>query len=305
MAVTEWEEIGNSRDVDAQGYRSYTRTFWVKTNNPEDGGITVMSAVPIQQWVSYYSVPTESDPYALAKTASAVRSDEDNTFWTVTYQYDTRPFDFGSIANPTVGSSPPGLGASPTPPSSPSPPGSQSPAVRPWGFGFVGEQTQVVATGVDKLGTPIKASNGQPLNNIQYDRAVMYFELTVPSLTVNLNKVPLYYNAINSDTFFGFPPGTLRCTQYNPKSQFEQQWGYFWETSFRFQYKDEGHVTVVQDEGSYWLNGGQQEKNKDKWSNPIDGTVLLDGAGGKLPPGANPVPLEFLFYTGRPFQNIM
>jgi opacity protein-like surface antigen len=305
MGVIRWNEIHRTRSVDAQGHRDYTRLFRVYVDDKTDGPIEVMSAIPIYQWVSHYSVENESDPYALAQTANAQPYDGEQFCWDVSYTYSTKPIDTGSIANPTAGSSPPGLGASPQPPSQPSPPGSQSPQVRPWSLKFGAEQTQQAAPAVDKLFQKVRASNGQPYTGLQYDVALCYFELTIPRLTANFSKPGAYVNAVNSDTFMGFLPGILRCTGYDITSQFEQQWGYYFEVGLKFQIRNNGHVTQVLDEGTFWKVGFDNVKNTDKWSNPIDGAVLLDGAGGKLPDGGNPVVNEFLFYSGLPFQNIL
>lgn len=305
MSVIRWNEISRSGSVDEQNHRTYTRTLQVYTDDKTDGPIEIWSAIPIQQWVSYYSVEGESDPYALAKTVDVQPLDGEQFAWSYTVTYDTKPFDSGSIANPTAGSSPPGLGSNPSTPSAPSPPGGQSPAVRPWSLKFGAEQTQQAAPNVDKFGDKVRASNGQPYTGLTYDVAVCYFELTIPRATANFSKPGIYTNAVNSDVFMGFAPGLLRCTGYDITSQFEQQWGYYYEISLKFQIRPEGHVTKVLDEGTFWRVGFDAVKLQDKWSNPIDGAVLLDGAGGKLPDGANPVVNEFLFYSGLPFQSIL
>lgn len=304
MSVIRWDEISITRSVDAQGHRDYTRTFKAYTDNTQDGPITVMSAIPIFQWVSYYSVPGESDPYALAQTAQAQPDGDEQRVWVVTYNYSTRPFDYGSINNPTAGTSPPGLGASPATPTSPTQPGGQSPAVRPWSLHFGVENVKQAAPPVDVFGQKVKASNGQPYTGLEYDVALPYFELTIPTLTANPAKRG-YINKVNSDTFFGRLPGTLRCGDYDIQSQFEQQWGYYYEIKLKFYERFEGHTTKVLDEGTFWKDGFDLKKNQDKWSNPIDGSVLLDGAGGRLADGAAPVVNEFMFYTAVPFANIL
>jgi len=305
MAVIRWDEIGRTRDVSADGHRDYVRTFRAYVDDKQDGPIEVMSAIPIAQWVSYYSTPGESDPYALAQTASAKPNGDEQFCWDVTYTYSTKPFDTGSINNPTAGTSPPGLGAGPTPPSSPTPPAQQSPAVRPWSLKFGAEQTQQAAPAVDRFGQNVRASNGQPYTGLQYDVAICYFELTIPRLTANFGKPGFYVNTTNNDVFMGFAPGHLRCTGYDISTQFEQQWGYYYEVSLKFQIKPDGHVTTVLDEGTFWKVGFDNVKNQDKWSNPIDGAVLLNGAGGKLPDGAVPVTNTFQFYQSTTFANIL
>lgn len=305
MAVIRYDEISRTRSVDAQGYRDYTRLFRVYVDDKQDGPIEVMSAIPITQWVSYYSTPGESDPYALAQTASAQPNGDEKFCWDVTYTYSTRPIDTGSINNPLAGGSPPGLGASPSAPAAPAPPGSQSPSVRPWSLKFGVEQTQQATPGVDLFGDKVQASNGQPYTGLTYDVAICYFELGIPRLTVNFGKPGQYVNAVNSDTFFGYLPGVLRCTGYDITSQFEQQWGYYYEVSLKFQIRPQGHVTTVLDEGTYWKVGFDNVKNQDKWSNPIDGAVLLDGAGGKKADAAAPVTNEFMFYPALPFASIL
>jgi hypothetical protein len=278
--------------------------FRVYTDNKQDGGIVAMSAIPIAQWVSYYSTPTESDPYALAQTANAQPYDVEQFCWDVTYTYSTRPIDTGSIANPTAGTTPPGLGSSPSPPSSPTPPAEQSPSVRPWQIHFGVDNVQQAAPSVDRIGQNVRASNGQPYTGLQYDVALPYFELTIPRLTADRSKRAFYMNTTNNDNFFGYLPGSLRVGDYDIQTQFEQQWGYYYEIKLKF-YERDAHTTKVLDEGSYWKDGVDLKKNADKWSNPIDGSVLLDGFGGKLADGAAPVTKTFWFYQSTTFANIL
>ncbi len=307
MAVIRHNEISRTGSVDDQNHRTYTRVMQVYTDDKTDGPIEISNAIPIVLWVSYYSVEGESDPFALAKSVDVAPMDGEQFAWTYTVKYDTRPFDQGSIANPTAAGGigpPPGLSAAPSTPSAPSPPGGDSPSVRPWSLKYGVEQTQHAAPSVDRTGKNVRASNGQPYTGLQYDVAIPFVELTIPRSTCNRTKPAYYVNTTNNDTFLGYAPGTLRCTGYDITSQFEQQWGYYFEISLKFQIRPEGHGTLVLDEGTFWKDGFDLKKNQDKWSNPIDGSVLLDGAGGKLA-GGPPVTNSFLFYQSTTYADIL
>lgn len=303
MAVIRDDEISRSGSVDAQGFRTYTRTFQIETDNPEDGPIVVSAAIPIATWASHYSTPTESDPYALCKTITVQPEPGQHRLWTYTVTYDTRPFDQGAISNPLAGGSPPGWSASPSTPTAPTPPAGTAPAVRPWVLKFGSDHT-TFAPVEDVLGNPIAASNNQRYTGITIDSAIPYFSLSIPRATVNFSKPATYTNSINSDVFMGYNVGTVRCVNYEITSQYEAEWGYFWQVDLKFQINNDGWDLKVIDEGNYWTEDGDLNKPIDKWSNPVDTPVWLNGAGGKNTTGI-PVFNSFQVYRLRTFANIL
>lgn len=306
MAVTRWHELSRSGAVDSQNFRTYTRNFRVYTDSKTTGPIEVSAAIPIAIWSSYYSVEDESDPYALAKSIQVTpfAETQEGAAWDYVVTYDNRPFDFGSINNPLAGDTPPGLGASPSLPSAPTPPGGTNPAVRPWSLKFGTDNTQFSPV-EDVNGDPIAASNTQRYAGVTVDRAIPYFSLSIPRASVNFSKPGTYVNAINGDVFFGYNVGTVRCTQYEISSVYEQAWGYFYQVDLKFQINNDGWDLKMIDEGNYWHEGdGNLHMAEDKWSNPVETAVWLDGTGNRNLTGV-PVYNNFQVYPLRTFDNIL
>jgi hypothetical protein len=182
----------------------------------------VSAAIPLQLWVSFYSVPGESDPYAKLKAIKCEPMSGELLFWKLTAQYDNKPFDTNTISNPTATSGG-SLTNTPTQPSAPSPPGGQSPQVRPWGIKWGCRQTEEFVW-EDRNGKKAVASNGQPFEGgLQVPKAQPYFTLTCYTALANYQKVGQYVNCCNDAMFLGFNTYNLRCSDYSITSQYEDQ----------------------------------------------------------------------------------
>jgi hypothetical protein len=307
MAVTRWEENKRWGEVDSQNFRTYNREFTLYTNNPQDGPIVVSAAIPLQLWVSHYSVPGEADPYAKLKALKVEPIANEMYLWKMTATYDNRPFDQYAIANPT-GSSVPDFAGSPTSPSSPSPPGGQAPQARPWSLKFGARQTEKFIM-KDRNDKPACASNGQPFEGgLKVPVSVPFFTLTCYTAEPNWMKVSTFANAVNTTEFFGFQVGWLRCTDYQITSQYEDQYGYYYEKQITCEIDYDGWKLKVLDAGTHTYfpttsqGPGGWRAIKDAFGQDVSTPVPLNGLGEPLAFPANPVYLDFDVYPTRNYN---
>lgn len=202
-------------------------------------------------------------------------------YWKLTASYDSKPYDANSIANATAGGA--GLGASPTSPASQSPPGGQSPASRNWSLSFGVKQTEARVF-QDVNGLAATASNGQPFEGgLTVPVSIPFFTLTTYSFTPNYQKPGQYVNRCNDAVFFGYNTYNLRCADYKIDSQFEQEWGCYYQKQITFEINEDGWDLRV-------LNAGTQ-----KYSASTGWTFFTDSFGKDV---TTPIPLSLA--TGLP-----
>lgn len=229
MAVTATKELRRWGEVDSSNYRTYYREWHIETDDPQDGPLEVSASIGLILWQSSYATPQESDPYARCKSIKVEPMSGELYKWRLTASYDTRPFDSNAIASQSDPS------GSPSAPSQPSPPGGTSPQVRPWSIKFGARQTEEHVW-KDNNGKPAVASNGQPFEGgLQVPKAQPYFTLTWYSAVPGWGKVAEYVNKCNNAPFLGFGTYTLRCSDYSITSQFEAEWGYFYQKEATFE----------------------------------------------------------------------
>lgn len=301
MAIIRWEELRRWGEVDEQNYRVYYREFMLYSDDKQDGPLTVSAAIPLQLWVSHYSVPGESDVHAKLKSIRVEPVGGEQYLWKQTVRYDNKPFDANSIAEQSAG-----LGGPPSQPSAPSPPGGQSPAVRPWSIKFGARQTEQ-AISEDLTGAAVVASNGQPFEGgLMVPVAVPYFQLTCYAAAPNYHKVGLFVNHCNQGAFLGFNSGTLRCTDYQIQSQYEDAYGYYYQKDLTFEINNEGWDVSVLDAGTHTYSSSLGwTPIKDAFGNQVSAPVPLNGFGQPLAAGSAPVYKTFQVYRLRDFSNIL
>lgn len=129
-------------------------------------------------------------------------------------------------------------------------------------------------------------------------------------------QAELFVNSVNGDTFtmdgFTFIPGDVRMTGWSADKRYIEGGQAVYDNTMEFWYKFEGWNTRILDEGTAYLNSpGDTELTevRGKDGGTLDGTVLLDGQGGKLPlpiDDANNRPwwLDAVVYPKRAFSNL-
>lgn len=305
MAGIRYEELKRTGEVDSQNFRQYTREFLVHTDDPQDGPGIVSAYVGLTLWADYYDVSGEADPAARLKGIKVEPVSGELYLWKLIASYDSRPFDQNAIANPTTGGG--SLADAPTAPASPQPPGGTAPASRHWQIKWGARQTEEHVF-EDINGQAAVASNSQPFEGgLAVPKAQAYFTLTCYVASPNYHKVGQYTNTCNDDMFLGFNTYTLRVSDYQITSQWEEGWGYYWQKDITFEVNNDGHDLRVLNAGTHTYSMGTGwTPIKDAFGQPVTSPgVPLDGAGQPLIPPAAPTFKTFQVYSLEDFSDIL
>jgi len=124
--------------------------------------------------------------------------------------------------------------------------------------------------------------------------------------TFNAVRAYDYMGSLNSNTFYGCPPGTMKCTTFDGEEARSVNLIY-WIITYEFQYRADGWKRKVLDEGYRVKTGTIDGMNTyqtilDKEGNPLSQPTLLDGYGNKMQASALGVWLEFDIYPSKNFS---
>ena len=208
MAILEFYETFEERtgSMNSRYIRDYTRTFVAITDTATDGPelIRLHPSCP-RPWSFYASASGYVELGSWAKEITVRQDTADPYTWRVRVHYSSE------IERPDITNEIPTL----------------RPPVVEWG------QTSIMK--------PLAVANdGTPITNSAWERFDPPPEIEDVRLTLSirinlLTYDPLFYlgfhNTVNDDTWFSFPPGTVRCMGVTGTRQYES--GYlFWDTRF-------------------------------------------------------------------------
>lgn len=180
-----------------------------------------------------------------------------------------------------------------------------APPIRSWT-----NTTSNEATDEDVLGNPIVTVNGEPIDGVTIDISDL-------KLTVERNysaflpeAVHAYLHSTNSDTFFGFPPGTCRFTGFTAKEKFDERIGGYWAVVAHFEFRypwrttpDKAWFARVRHEGHYIKDGeGNIRRAGDDLTDNRVKMVLLNLDGTEQKDATAATWLEFQRYTPLPYS---
>lgn len=286
MAVTITELAGRPGTVDDKFVRTYTKTWQAVTTDSDDGPKTVIAAVRASI-PSYYVSGNDTDLGAFIKSISATEKDaaNDHFTWVVTASYSSAMEESDT---------------------------EEDPLNRRWEKGYSSEQYQRVAardidenpiqnSALEDFVTPVEIEDSRP--QLVIKRNEKHFDV---------NLAVEYQDAVNSDSFFGADPGTAKIKSIAANEKVENLTTgpfVFYEVTYTIQFKREGWKLNVLDQGLTKLvddgSGGLvKEKIKDKNGQPVTKPVLLDGEGGELGDGDDPVFIEYSVYKEKPFKRL-
>lgn len=163
----------------------------------------------------------------------------------------------------------------------------------------------------DWLGKAIETKNGEPYKGLKRPVPDQTVTIRRNFATFNPYVQARYRQAVNSDTFLGWPAGTARMVKFAASNVIDRTLGY-WEVTctiqFRYPYKTtpaKAWYKRVIHEGLYERVGsGASERIRlaqDGDGKDVNKPVLLDLNGRRLAAGANPVWLEFQIFDNLPF----
>jgi hypothetical protein len=129
------------------------------------------------------------------------------------------------------------------------------------------------------------------------------------------NMMAQYANAVNSDYFWGYPPGTALCTQVGAR-RMRQGWFFYWDANFEILFRldhwdrvvrHEGYtVRITDSDGTRFALAKVNPKNdgKEGVGEITPEPVLLDTFGYRLPKGELFRKLVFATKQQLPFYNL-
>jgi hypothetical protein len=280
MAIVSAREIweGRTATIDDKGHREYTREFRFTTNADTDDAATICLSPLIPPLYTPYVVPNGFDTGALLTRISTAQEQGEPTVWKVTLHYSTRSHDASRH------------------PGNPNPSSadqfSQSPFDRPplitW------DAVQYTRPLVKDVVTskPVLNSAGErfdPPPEIDDSRIVLIYERNEP--VYDSNVAVSYRDSVNSDTWNGFDPGTVKLSKISANLEYEKG-VFYWRVRYEFHIRDNWQVSLL-DHGSKQLTNDNPPLLVhiiSKSGGIIDD--LLDGNGKQLPP-TNPASDRF------------
>lgn len=257
MAVVDVGELFGSRksSIDKTGMRKYTRVFQVIVDSVADDALTVRLASGVPRVRDVYAVGTSIDFGAQVESVDA--TEKDGPFvWQVTVEYSSQQSEPGQEQ--------------------------ENPLDRPAKFNW-GRAGDNKVLDKDLDGTACASSSGEP-----FDPAITRKASSI-TLVIERNRStydPLqslaYQDAINSDYFLGFPPGTVQCGSITADSQTENN-RTFWVVKYPFEMHGRGFQPVVLDRAFTYLgDDNKRRKFEDKEGRDLSAPHLLNGFGKPL-----------------------
>lgn len=138
----------------------------------------------------------------------------------------------------------------------------------------------------DADGNPIVTVNGEPIYGVTEAFADPVLNITRAFRFIDLYSIRAYRRSVNSDTFYGWPPGTARLRKYSAKRVLDDATGGYWMVSASFQFRAPVHTTAAQvwykrvrHEGLYENVGGEIIRAVDRGGQPVTKPVLLKSDG--------------------------
>lgn len=292
MSIVSANEMTDARTAryDDTGHREYTRTFIVITDNSANDAAYIVLSPLFPRLYTPYIVPAGIDAGAVLKSKQATPDPETPYKWIVTLTYSTRTGNASRHPGNPDPSDPSGF--------------SNSPLDRPTLITWDAVQfTRPVVKTIDS-GLPIANSAGDeydPKVEIDDSRPVLIIER--PQASFSQSTAIAYRDAINSDSFFGFDPNTVKVAKITATLEYEKSI-YFWKARYEFHVRPETWTLSLLDRGYRQLKTGDATKAiviLDDSGNPVSQPVNLDGLGHVLPANGTPVFRQFNVYKALPF----
>jgi hypothetical protein len=154
------------------------------------------------------------------------------------------------------------------------------------------------------LPSPITNSAGDFLPGAEKEVADWKIHITGNKGTFPKALAMSYVNAVNSDAWSGFPPGTLKCQSISGSYEVEDNNGTeekYWAVSVELAYRPQGWRLQLLDVGYNQLVGGQRVPILDSLKNNISEPAALSGGVAKAA-GQAPNIMTFKVYDEKPFN---
>lgn len=191
---------------------------------------------------------------------------------------------------------------------------SAGPTAMPWNrpdkFTFSGGLTNVPAIVHynDGFSSPkfIVNTAGDPLEGATRDQAEWKIQINGNRQAFPKALAMSCINAVNSDSWSGFPAGTLKVQGLSGQREIEQVNNTeipYWSISVEIAYRPEGWKLKLWDVGYNEIVGGKRRRILDELREPVSDPVALSNGSAKTA-GQPPDMLEFKLYREVPFSGL-
>jgi hypothetical protein len=147
---------------------------------------------------------------------------------------------------------------------------------------------------------------GDPLEGAEKEQAEWRIQITGNRQNFNYAVAMAYVNAVNSDTWSGAPPGTVKCQGISGQKEVEQVNNAevpYWSVTVELAYRVEGWNLKLWDIGYNELKSGSRQKILDKLKEPVSEPVALSNGVAKTA-GQPPDMLTFKIYKELAFTGV-
>lgn len=147
---------------------------------------------------------------------------------------------------------------------------------------------------------------GDPLEGAERECAEWRISISGNRQTFPYSMAMAYINTVNSDSWSGFAPGTLKCQSISGQREVEQVNNAevpYWQVSVELAYRPEGWALKLWDVGYNEIKSGQRQKILDKLKEPVSAPVALSNGVAKSA-GQPPDMLTFKVYREASFSGI-
>ena len=265
-----------SGERDEYGYRSYTITFRVVTNNVLDGPAVVMQTPGLPRPGSWYFLGNDIDIYVWTrlnlKVTPTLKS-EPNTWWEVEVQVSNKPPDRKEAHNACTGQE------------------IQDPLLTPQKVsGSMVKRTEESV--YDRFGNRISNSAQEQLHgpNVQFDQSQpqIRIEQNVPFL--DLANVQSMVNSVNAFPMWGLDARMIKLSEFTWERKFWGQCLVYYTRNFTFDIRYDTWDRIIADEGTQVIKGewdtkkGSSTKGQYK---PADDVTYINIGGQNIPDYTN------------------
>lgn len=181
---------------------------------------------------------------------------------------------------------------------------------RPDKFTFAGSVTSgpAIVHYNDGISSPklIVNTAGDPLEGAEREQAEWRIQISGSRQNFPYAMAMNYVNTVNSDSWSGFPPRTVKCQGISGQREIEQIDNVdvpYWSVSVDLAYRAEGWSLKLWDVGYNEIVSGQRKKILDKLKEPVSDPVALSNGVAKSP-GQPPDMLTFKVYREASFAGV-
>lgn len=247
---TRW---GMTRDRD--GYREYTITHLVETDDPTEGPYLALRTPGLPQPGDIWNFDNDQDllAYCLpdAKVTEGIDDNEPNRFFRIEQIFSTKPQGKCYLSYGTGDTNP-----------------ADNPLLEIPKIKIIFSKYQKEAL-YDRFGLRIKNSAFEQIRGPQVefddDRIGVSIQYNVGSLELDL--LALCMNTLNESTMWGFPARTVKLSNISVEEKLDSSCSRFYTRTLEFDIEEEGFDRDLVDEGTKVLRG--------KWAEDSNSWVLL------------------------------